>query len=209
MLKHTITTVLISSFALAPLAGCENLPGGKKEQGAVIGGAGGALAGAAIAKGNRGLGALIGGLIGAGGGYLIGANQEKINGQKSEEAREASERAARNPATRDDAFKATTADLNTDGFVTLDEVVAMQKANLSDREMIDRLRRTDQVFELTQQQQNFLIDRGVSRDVVDAMLNMNRTADARQASDRYNDTYNDRPSDRGTYDSSRSDRDRY
>src|SRR5947207_5523189 len=68
---------LSRSIGLAPLAGCENLPGNKKEQGAVIGGVGGAVAGAAIAKNNRALGALIGGALGAGGGYVIGANMDK------------------------------------------------------------------------------------------------------------------------------------
>src|SRR5436190_8313717 len=64
---------LISAITLAPLAGCESLPGDKKTQGAVIGGAGGALAGALIGKHNRAVGGLIGGALGAGGGYLIGS----------------------------------------------------------------------------------------------------------------------------------------
>jgi hypothetical protein len=178
----TVSLVLATSITLAPLVGCENLPGGKKEQGAVIGGVAGAAAGALIGKKNRGVGALIGGLLGAGGGYLIGANQEKIDKDKKDEARQASDRAARSPASRNDVFKSSTADLNNDGFVTLDEVAAMQQANLSDEEMIDRLRRTDQVFELTSQQQNWLRDRGVSQRVVDEMLRMNHGPDATTAS---------------------------
>ena len=49
MLKRTlVSTVLMGSLALAPLTGCEDLPGDEKSQGAVIGGVGGAVAGAAL-----------------------------------------------------------------------------------------------------------------------------------------------------------------
>src|SRR6185503_19643818 len=75
MLNHKpVITLLIASLALSPLAGCDSLPGDKKTQGAVIGGVGGAVAGGALAKNNRLLGALIGGALGAGGGYLIGSS---------------------------------------------------------------------------------------------------------------------------------------
>ena len=76
-----------------------------------------------------------------------------------------------------------TADLNEDGFVTLDEVVAMDKAGLADREMIRRLERTQQYFELTEEQEQYLMDNGVSRDVVVALRTMN-PEQPRQASDR-------------------------
>src|SRR5947207_15476227 len=91
--RRAVCCVLTASMVLSPLAfltGCENLPGNKKEQGAVIGGVGGAAAGAVIGgKKNRLLGALIGGAAGAGGGYLVGANRDKINGKKGDEARDA------------------------------------------------------------------------------------------------------------------------
>ena len=72
--QKLICGALIGSLSLAPLTGCENLPGDEKTQGAVIGGAGGALAGAAIAKDNRLLGGLIGGALGAAGGYVVGGH---------------------------------------------------------------------------------------------------------------------------------------
>jgi hypothetical protein len=116
--------------------------------------------------------------LGAGGGYLIGANKDKITGKDNdkskEEAIKASERAERNPAKAEDVDRAKTADLNDDGFVTLDEVVAMRQANLSDREMVDRLERTDQVFELTDYQEDYLRTRGVSDTVIREMRNMNQ-----------------------------------
>jgi hypothetical protein len=190
MRKHgLISMVLIGSLSIGPLAGCSSLPGRSKEQGAVIGGVGGALAGAALGKGRRGLGALVGGVLGAGGGYLIGAQKDKVDDKRRDEAVAAHRRAEQNPAKPDDVEKARTADLNDDGFVTLDEVIAMERANLSDHDMVDRLQRTGQVFELTDEQEKYLEDRGVSRDVVVEMREMNqsgsyaRTASARDVRD--------------------------
>ena len=177
--------VLTASIGLAPLAGCENLPGNKKEQGAVIGGVGGAVAGAAIAKDNRALGALIGGALGAGGGYLVGANLDKNDDKNKtkEEAIKASENAQKNPAKASDVKEASTADLNSDGFVTLDEVVAMKDAGLSDKEMIKRLERTQQYFELTDEQIKYLRDHNVDNKVIQAMRDM-RPDQARTASEK-------------------------
>ena len=173
----TTALLLSASVGLAPLAGCESLPGGEKEQGAVIGGVGGAAAGAAIGgEDNRLAGAVIGGLLGAGGGYLIGAKMEddddKPDAERREEAAQAAERAKADPASAEDAKASNTADLNSDGFVTLDEVAAMEKAGLSDREQIRRLERTQQYFQLTAEQESYLRDQGVSDDVITAMRDM-------------------------------------
>jgi len=193
--NKSIVTLLVASLALAPLAGCENLPGNKKEQGAVIGGVGGAVAGGALAKNNRLLGALIGGALGAGGGYLIGSSLDKSDPSKNrEDAVRADRRARDNPATAADARNARTADINGDGYVTMDEVVAMSKAGLSDDEMITRLERTGQFFELTTEQERYLENHGVSHRVVLAMRDIN--SDVRnKAYDRYgnkSDNRNDR-----------------
>jgi len=183
--NKSIVTLLVASLALAPLAGCDSLPGDKKTQGAVIGGVGGAVAGGALAKNNRLLGALIGGALGAGGGYLIGSSLDKSDPKKnSEEARIADKRARDNPATAADARTARTADINGDGYVTMDEVVAMGKAGLSDDEMITRLERTGQFFELTSDQERYLTDHGVSRRVVTAMRDINQDV-KNKAYDRY------------------------
>src|SRR5687767_2803491 len=111
--RKLISAALIGSLTLAPLSGCESLPGGGKEQGAVIGGAGGAAAGAAISKDNRLLGALIGGVLGAGGGYLIGAKVDKDKSDRDDSedeefrdrAVEASKQAERDPAGVDDVTR--------------------------------------------------------------------------------------------------------
>jgi len=187
MIKTT-ALLLSASIGLAPLAGCESLPGNEKEQGAVIGGAGGAAAGAAIGgKDHRLGGAIIGGILGAGGGYLIGTKMEEKDkndtSAKKQEAEAAAQKAKENPATADDVKSTNTADLNNDGFVTLDEVAALEKAGLSDKEQIRRLERTQQYFELTSAQQDYLRQQGVSDEVITAMKDM-KPDEARLASDK-------------------------
>ncbi|HOP98988.1 MAG TPA: glycine zipper 2TM domain-containing protein [Verrucomicrobiota bacterium] len=155
--------------------GCENLPGSDEQQGAVIGGVGGAVAGAAIGgEEHRVLGALLGGALGAGGGYIIGANADRITGRDTQGAQRASQTAQTQPATPQQARNASTADVNQDGFVTLDEVVALDQAGLSDQQIIDRVAATGQVFELTDEQERHLMDQGVSRQVVTQMRDLNR-----------------------------------
>jgi hypothetical protein len=189
--QRTTALLLAGSVGLSslgPLTGCESLPGDEKTQGAVIGGVGGAAAGAAIAKDNRVLGGLIGGALGAGGGYLIGAQVAKHNDKSKEQVQKDAEAAVKkaetNPATADDVKKSDTADLNDDGFVTVDEVVAMHKAGLPDKEMIKRLQRTQQYFELTPEQENYLREHEISDGVVLAMRGMGPTdgSSARTAS---------------------------
>src|SRR3954465_9400385 len=102
--NRLVTSALVTSLTLTPvLTGCENLPGGQKEQGTAIGGLAGAAAGAALYKQNRLLGALLGGALGAGGGYLIGANWDKISGKDKDKAKEdavkADQNARSHPAT--------------------------------------------------------------------------------------------------------------
>ena len=174
MIKNKCIHFVAGAALLVSVVGCEQLPGNRQQQGAVIGGASGAAVGAAVGGEHKVLGALIGGVLGAGGGYLIGANMDKITGKDRNGAERASAEAQRNPATADEAKRASTADINKDGFVTLDEVVAMEQAGLSDDEIINRLRSSGQVFELTEQQRQYLTGRGVSNRVVNQMENLNR-----------------------------------
>lgn len=176
--RAAVCSTLIGTFALGPLAGCENLPGGSKYRGGYSRAP--LPADAPGVSDTPGVGALADGMLGAGGGYLIGASRDNLAAGKREEARRASDRAVRNPAKREDAARAKTADLNEDGFVTIDEVVAMQQANLSDTEILDRLRDTKQLFELTPQQQNQLRDRNVGDKVISAIPGLNRGPETRQ-----------------------------
>jgi hypothetical protein len=177
--RTLILMVSAGTMVAAPMTGCEDLPGTKKQQATVIGGAGGAAAGAAVAKNNRLLGALIGGALGAGGGYLVGAQMEKVDNQDQQGATEAVKNAQNNPATAEQARAAATADINDDGFVTLDEVVAMERAGFDNGDMIKRLKATGQYFELTSDQEQYLRDRGVDSTVVAAMRDMNQPDSSR------------------------------
>ncbi len=58
----------------------------KATQGAVIGGAAGAVGGAIISK-KKGVGAVIGGIVGAAGGYIIGNNKDKKDKQSQDSAK--------------------------------------------------------------------------------------------------------------------------
>ena len=167
----------VTAIALlgALLVGCENLPGTKGQQGAVIGGASGAAAGAVIGgEKHRGVGAIVGGVLGAAGGYVVGANSDKIIGKNKDEAESAGQRAKSTPVTAEQARTASTADVNSDGYVTLDEVVAMREAGLSDSEMLNRLQATGQVFELSSESQKYLRDHGISESVIRDMQNLNQ-----------------------------------
>ena len=180
--KTMTATALMSSLAMGPMLGCENLPGNEKEQGAVIGGVGGALAGAAVAgKDDRLIGALIGGALGAGGGYLIGMQvgnkNDKDDAKKKDDAIKSSQQAETNPATAQQAKNAKTADINDDGFVTLDEVAALEAAGLKDKDIIHKLQITQQVFELTPQQEQYLREHNVTDTVIEAMRGMNRASE--------------------------------
>jgi hypothetical protein len=171
----SVASLLVGTMMIGALPACEDLPGTRKEQGAVIGGVTGAAAGAVVAgEGNRLLGALLGGALGAAGGYIIGAESQKVKDRDRDSALKSSQAAQQHPATAADVRSSSTADLNNDGFVTLDEVVAMKSANLSDNEIVDRLRATNQIFDLNADQERYLVDHGVSQNVIDQMRMINR-----------------------------------
>jgi len=175
MRRRPILVGLSAVTLIGASAGCESLPGSRGTQGAVIGGAAGAATGAAVSSNNRLLGALIGGALGAGGGYLIGAHTDWFGDDDADvEARQAIRQAQLSPATVDDVDDSNTADLNADGFVTMDELIAMENAGLTDEQMLGRLRLTDQVFELTPDQRSRLAASGVSIHVLDEMEQINR-----------------------------------
>src|SRR5579859_2852648 len=98
--SSTITALALATAVVLANTGCQQLPGTPGEQGAAIGGVGGAATGALVGgEHNRLLGALLGGAVGAGGGYLIGANKDKILGRDSASAETAARNAQAHPAT--------------------------------------------------------------------------------------------------------------
>ena len=173
MLKSTFIKWFATIPVIALFTACSEMPGNREQQGAVIGGAAGAAVGAGVAKEHRVLGAILGGALGAAGGYVIAAKTDKINSNDTEAAAQAARKAQENPATAADAKKAMTADLNMDGFVTLDEVVALKQAGFTEQQMIQKLTATDQVFELTADQEKYLTDRGFSSALVKKIEQVN------------------------------------
>lgn len=168
----SLLTILLIAASMQ-LSSCESLPGDKNVQGAVIGGAGGAAAGAIIAgEDNRLLGAIIGTAIGAGGGYVVGNEISKHDESKAQEA--AAKTSKTSSFTIEDVKRSNTADLDADGNVTIAEIVALQRASLTDTEIIRRLEATDVVFTLTDEQKKTLREAGVSAAVVDKLATVNR-----------------------------------
>jgi uncharacterized membrane protein YebE (DUF533 family) len=179
MSRNRFVHFSVLAALLMGAVGCKELPGNREQQGAVIGGLGGAAAGAAVGgEKHRLLGAILGAAAGAAGGYVIAAKTDHISNNDSAAAQQAANNAQQHPATAAEARAATTGDINHDGFVTMDEIVAMKDAGFSDDEMLRRLRATDQIFELTSDQQQYLRDRGVSQNVINQMLTIN--ADKKQ-----------------------------
>ena len=105
---------------------------------------------------------LVGSKLGLGGGYLIGVAPAMAGAQDSAAAVHAARHAEEAPATLAQARNAKTADLNNDGFVTLDEILAMNRAGLSDQEILDRLKLTGYAFQLSPEQERYLTDRGIT-----------------------------------------------
>ncbi len=104
--------------------------------------------------------------------WLIGAAPDKIAAHDHNAAHAACERSARTPAEIEDVRRSDAADLNSDGFISVDEVVALRKAGLGSEEIIDRLHRSGQVFYLPERQEYYLVDRGVSPAVISFIRSM-------------------------------------
>jgi len=150
-------------------SGCSSAPGTASQQGAVVGGATGAAVGAGVAKNNRALGAIIGGAAGAAGGYVIGKKTGHIDDKDNNNT------SSTTTAPGGAVVTGETADLNHDGFVTLDEIVKLDKEGVSDDEMIRRIQATGLTFDLNDEQRKYLSDHGVSSSVIERLPTVNRT----------------------------------
>jgi len=143
------------------LTGCSSAPGTSGQQGAVVGGATGAAVGASVTK-NRALGAVIGGAAGAAGGYVIGKKTGPLDKRN-------------NTTPNPEQAAGDSADLNRDGFATLDEIARMEKSGVSDDEMLRRIQATGLTFDLNDEQRKYLSDHGVSSTVIDRLPSINRS----------------------------------
>jgi hypothetical protein len=107
---------------------------------------------------------------GPGGGWIIGARRQNLRAGHDALASKANQNAEQHPAAPGDVAASTDADLNHDGFVTLDEIIALKRAGLTEEQMKDRITHADQLFAPNERQQQYLRDRGISQPVIDAML---------------------------------------
>jgi hypothetical protein len=105
---------------------------------------------------------------------VVGANSDKILNKDENDAEAAGRKARTEPVTVEQARSARNADVNSDGFVTLDEVVALEQAGFTDEEMLRRLEATGHVFDLTEQGRKYLRERGVSEEVIRQMGTLNQ-----------------------------------
>ncbi len=146
-MKRIISLLLIFSFPLL-LIGCQSNKT-RVAEGTVAGGALGALAGGLIGGGK---GAGIGAAIGAAGGALIGSQIEK-----------------KPPQDAAAATQTTTADRNEAAQVSILQVVELSKQGTPDNVIIDKIKKSNSKFNLTQEDVNYLKNQGVSQKVIDAM----------------------------------------
>src|SRR5450432_822020 len=140
----------------AGIIGCETKAG----SGALIGGAGGAVAGGAIGSvshSRAGEGALIGAAVGALGGALVGNSMDQADQKDNHYASQDYDRRH-----------------SSDEKVTKADVVHWTQRGMSDDVIIDRIERSETVFHLTAADENELRDRGVSESVIRVMRDTSR-----------------------------------
>ncbi len=138
-------SVLVSGF------GCQSSPN-RAGEGAVIGGLIGAGAGAIIGhqSGERDKGALIGGLAGALAGGLAGSQVQKQPAQQASAGQQPA--AAANPSQ-----------------MSLQQIIDMSKQGVHEDVIADRIRLTGSRFTLSQADVEYLQGNGVSQKVIAAM----------------------------------------
>jgi hypothetical protein len=72
--------------------------------------------------------------------------------------------------------EATSPDLDGDGVISVDEIVALGRSGLGDGELAERLERTGRTFDLSTSQEQYLRVRGISDNLIDRMRTLNRSA---------------------------------
>ena len=153
------------------ICGCQIVPHAPKPSNA-----GPAIPAAALEHGNdQAFAQLTGGDLGIGGGFLVGASPEKCSLSDRKDALAAAQKAEQSPATLLAVRDSTNADLNHDGYITLDEILAMVRSGLSEQEVAARLKNSQYVFHITPQQERYLSDRGVPANVVKDLHNLSGT----------------------------------
>ena len=110
---------------------------------------------------------------GPAGGFIVGAVGTASHADAFDRARHANDQAEQHPAQVAEVFAHVIADLNGDGFITVDEITAMKRAGLTEQQLLDRLRQSKAVFSATPRQQLYLRDRGIPESVVKLVAGSN------------------------------------
>jgi len=173
MKQYPLILVLAGSAAL--LAGCQNPDGSVNNTGtgAIIGGALGALTGAAVGgRGHGGQDALIGAAAGALAGGLIGNSADR-------------EQEARLKAEAPQTYER----VDQGSQLTLADVKALAKAGIDEDVIINQIKSSRTVFHLTSTDIIDLRDSGVSDKVVNFMINTPTTVGATSETTQGTTTY--------------------
>jgi len=156
-MKRVMVAVVLTAMTLSQI-GCASSPN-RAVEGSVIGGLIGAGAGAII--GNQGRdrddgrtqGALIGGAIGALGGALAGSQIQKTPAAQQNTAAAGTQQAAKQAAPNPNQ-------------VTITQVVDLTKQGVNEDVIVDRIRLTNSKYNLTPDDVEYLKQNGVSHKVL-------------------------------------------
>jgi hypothetical protein len=107
----------------------------------------------------------------------VAAQDESDDRAVPARATTARHQAASADLSRIDVVDATSADLDGDGVVSMDEILALGRSGLGDSEVLERLQRTGRTFDLSSSQEQYLSTRGISDDLIDHLRTLNRIPD--------------------------------
>ena len=148
---------VIASFCLLA-CGCQSA-NNKAVEGSVVGGVIGAGAGAIIGNQSHHAagGALLGGALGALGGALVGSNMPKNQEPQAQQSGYDTQSGSQSSYSQQ---------------ISIDEIVTLTGQGASDELIIDRIKATNSRFTLTAAQVSSLKSKGVSQAVINAMQGM-------------------------------------
>jgi len=158
---------------LLPLIGCATEPGRVAGPGAMVAGVGGRLVNAHDAVARAILGDAAKPML------IAPPDSGAMSQNKHTDAVRAASLAGYRQAASADAHwsspaEATSCDLDGDGTVSLDEIVALGRSGITDEELLQRLERTRRTFELSASQEQYLRVRGISDGVIVRLGTRNR-----------------------------------
>ena len=73
-----------------------------------------------------------------------------------------------------DFGRATSVDLDGDGIISLDEILALGRSGLNDAEVLERLEHTGRTFDLSTSQEQYLSECGVSDEMIARLRTLHR-----------------------------------